>query len=167
MTMRERFCVDVLDTGADVLGEPTVLEVESEGDARASLGPPPPLVEVPPPPCDAVGKAAAEEASCEDGCGAMVLVREDSSWLAGGCCPGCNGENGDDVDEAAEDLRLPTCLEDDGGSEGKLEVAGEGPWREPLGEGVLRCSCANAVEMGVKRVLWCCLKEPHGCCWLI
>lgn len=56
---------------------------------------------------------------------------------------------------------------EDGGSDGKLDVAGEKPWREPLGEGVLRCSCANAVEMGVRRVLWCCLEAPQEVFWLI
>jgi hypothetical protein len=88
MTMRERFCEEVALAGlADVLGEPTVLEVDSEGESRFSLRPPPPLVEIAPPGCDAVGNAAVEEACCEAACGAMVLVREDSSWLAGGCCP--------------------------------------------------------------------------------
>jgi len=149
------------------LGDPTVLDVDSEGEARASLGAPPPLLEVPPPPCDAVGKAAAEEASCETGVGAIVLVLEDSSWLTGGCCPAWEGENRDDVEDAADDLRLPTCRAVEGGSDGKLEVAGEKLGREPLGEGVLRCSWANAVEMGVRRVLWCCLEAPHGYCWLI
>lgn len=63
MTMRERFwdCPDALVGLADVLGEPTVLEVDSEGDARTSRGAPPPLVEDPAPPCEAA--AAAEEAS--------------------------------------------------------------------------------------------------------
>ena len=128
-----------------VLGEPTVLEVESEGEARTSLGAPPPLLDPPP--------AAAEEASCEGGCGAIVLDREDSSWPAGGCCPAWAGEKGDEVDEAADDLRLATCRDDDEGSDGKLDVAGEKARRELLGEGVLRCSWANAVEMGVRRVL--------------
>ena len=104
-----------------VLGEPTVLEVDSEGEARTSLEAPPPLLDCAPPPCEAV--AAAEEASCEAAWGAMVLDREDSSWLAGSCCPA--GEKCDEVDEAADDLRLPTRRDVAGGSEGKLEVAGE------------------------------------------
>lgn len=58
-----------------VLGDPTALDCESEGDARASFVVPPPLLGAPPPPCDAVGKAAAEEASCEVVGGAMVLDR--------------------------------------------------------------------------------------------
>lgn len=167
MTMRERFwfCDDALAGLEDVLGEPTVLDVESEGEARTSRGAPPPLLEDPPPPCDAA--AAAEEASCEAGSDAIVLDREDSSWLTGGCCPACEGEKGADVDEAADDLRLPTCLAVDGGSDGKLDEAGEKAGREPLGEGVLRCSCANAVVMGVRRVLWWCLGGPQGCCWLL
>jgi hypothetical protein len=64
MTMRERFWVAGADVGLDVvLGEPTVLDCDSEGEARANLVAPPPLLDAPPPPCDAVGKAAAEEAS--------------------------------------------------------------------------------------------------------
>lgn len=121
MTMRERFCEEGPEGLVAVLGEPTVLEVESEGEARTSLEAPPPLLECAPPPCEAA--AAAEEASCEAGGGAMVLEREDSSWLAGSCCPA--GEKGDDVDEAADDLRLPTRREVALGSEGKLAVAGE------------------------------------------
>lgn len=133
-----------------MLGEPTVLEVESEGEARTSLGAPPPLLDCAPTPCEAA--AAAEEASCEAVWGAMVREREDSSWLAGSCCPA--GEKGDDVDEAADDLRLPTRRDEAGGSEGKLEVAGDCAGRGPFGEDVLRCSCARAdVEMGVKRAL--------------
>lgn len=98
--MRERFWLgpDALVGLAEVLGEPTVLEVESEGEARTSRDDPPPLLG--PPPC------AAAEASCEGGCDAIVLVREDSSWPDGGCCPWCEGEKRDDVDEAADDLRL-------------------------------------------------------------
>jgi hypothetical protein len=73
------------------------------------------------------------------------------------------------VDEAADDVRLPTCrtVEDGSeGSEGKLLLAGEKPWRAPLDdEGA--CSCANAVEMGVRPDRCCCLEGPHGCCWLI
>jgi hypothetical protein len=119
--MRERLCVEALEEGfADVLGDPTVLDVESEGEARASLEAPPPLLEAPPPLCDAVGKAAAEEPRCEAGCGAIVLTREDSSWLAGGCCPAWAGENGDEVDDAADDFLLPTLRTDDEvGNEGK------------------------------------------------
>lgn len=106
--MRDRFCVEAPEEGfVDVLGDPTALDADSEGEARASLGAPPPLLGIPPPTCDPVGKAAAEEASCEAVCGAMFLDLEDSSWPTGGCCPACDGENGDDVDEAAEDLRLP------------------------------------------------------------
>lgn len=143
-----------------MLGEPTVLDADSEGEARTSLEAPPPLLEDPPPPCDAA--AAAEEASCEAGCGAMVLAREDSSWPAEGCCPACEGKNSDDVEEAVDDLRLLTCrVEEDGGSAGKLDEAGEKAAREPLGEGVLRCSWAKAVEMGVRRVLWWCLDGPQ------
>ena len=164
MTMRERFCDEAPKAGLpEVLGEPTVLEVESEGEARTSLEAPPPLLGCAPPPCEAA--AAAEDASCETALGAMVLEREDSSWLAESCCPA--GEKGAEVDEAADDLRLPTRREDAGGSEGKLAVAGEYAGREAPGEGVLRCSWAKPVEMGVKRVLWLCLGAPQGCCWLI
>lgn len=115
--MRERFCDDAPEGLEAVLGEPSVLEVDSEGEARTSLEAPPPLLDCAPEPW------AAEEASCEAGCGAMVLEREDSSWLAGSCCPA--GEKGADVDDAADDLRLPTRRELAWGSEGKLEVAGE------------------------------------------
>jgi hypothetical protein len=66
MTIRERLWLDVLVEGlADRLGDPRVLDADNEGESRASLMAPPPLLEVPPPPCDAVGRAAAEEASCE------------------------------------------------------------------------------------------------------
>ena len=120
--MRERFWDEAPNVEpVAVLGEPTVLEVESEGEARTSFGAPPPLLDCAPPPCEAV--AAAEDASCETALGAMVRDREDSSWLAGSCCPA--GEKGDDVDEAADDLRLPTRREEAEGSEGKLAVAGE------------------------------------------
>lgn len=95
----------------------------------------------------------------------MVLEREDSSWLVESCCPA--GEKGADVDEAAEDLRLPTRREVAGGSEGKPAVAGEYAGCEAPGEGVLRWSCATAVVNGGRRVLWLCLGAPQGCCWLI
>jgi hypothetical protein len=118
--MRERFCEGAAAGLAAVLGEPVVLE-DSEGEARTSLEAPPPLLDCAPAAWEA---AAAEEASCEAGWGAMVLDREDSSWLAGSCCPA--GEKGDDVDEAADDLRLPTRRDEDaGGRDGKLEAAGE------------------------------------------
>lgn len=125
----------------DVLGEPTVLDVESEGEARANFGAPPPLLEIPLAPCDAVCKAAAEDARYEEDGGAMFLTREDSSWLGGSCCPGWGGEKGDEVDDAADDLRLPTCRvldEDSDGSAGKLEATGDVTEREALGEGELR-----------------------------
>lgn len=75
----------------------------------------------------------------------------------------------DDVDEAADDLRLAMWRAEDDGSVGKLVVAGEEPARVPLGEGVLRWSRVNAadVEMGVRRVVWWCLGGPQGCCWLL
>jgi hypothetical protein len=161
MTMRERFCEDAPEGLVAVLGEPVVLEVEREGEARTSLEAPPPLLDCAPAPLVA---AAAEEASCEAAWGAMVLVpREDSSWLAGSCCPAA-GEKGDDVDEAADDLRLLTRRDEAeaGGSEGKFDVAGEGVLVL-----VLRCSWAMAVEIGVRRVLWFGLAAPQGCCWLI
>ena len=85
----------------------------------------------------------------------MVLVPlEDSSWLAGSCCPGA-GVKGDDVDEATDDLRLPTRREDAGGRAGKDAVMGDWLARGWLGEGgfVLRGSWPEAVEMGVRRVL--------------
>ena len=139
MTIRERFWAAAVAAGlVTVLGEPTVLEVESEGEARASFEAPPPLLEVPPPPCDAVGKAAAEEARFEEDGGAMLLTREDSSWLDGSCCPEWGGENGEEVDDAADDLRLPTCLVWVEGNAGNVEVAGESLGREALGEGGLR-----------------------------
>ena len=104
MTIRDRFwfvCADALAGLADVPGEPTVLEVDSEGEARTSLVAPPPLLDAPP--C-----VAAAEASCEGCCDVIVRAREDSSWPTGGCCPACEGEKGDEVDDAADDLRLPT-----------------------------------------------------------
>jgi hypothetical protein len=167
MTMRERFWDEGPEGLVAVLGEPVVLEVESEGEARTSLEAPPPLLDCAPGPLVA---AAAEEAKCEAAWGAMVLdPLEDSSWLAGSCCPAW-GEKGDDVDEAADDLRLRTRRDEDaGGSEGKFAVAGDWAGCELLGEGVLvmRCSWAIAVDMGVRRVLWFGLGAPQGCCWLI
>lgn len=121
MTMRERFCGEAPEGLVAVLGEPTVLEVDTEGEARTSLEAPPPLVDCAPTPCEAA--AAAEEASCDKFWGAMVLDREDSSWLAGSCCPA--GEKGDEVEDAVDDFRLRAKRDDAGGSEGKLEVAGE------------------------------------------
>ena len=113
--MRERLCEEAPAGLEAVLGEPVVLEMESEGEARTSLEAPPPLLACAPAPW-----AAAEDASCEAAWGAMVRgPREDSSWLAGSCCPG------DDVDEAVDDLRLPTRREDTAGSEGKFAVAGD------------------------------------------
>lgn len=192
--MRDRSCFCCLGAEAlwgleEEMGEPTVLEMESEGEARTSLEAPPPLV-VPPLPCKAA--VAAEGACCEADEGAMFLVREDSSWPAGGCCPERAGEKGVDVEDAADDLRLlpmRPCLAvatapapvvavagcddaeavDGGGSEGKLEVAGEKAGRGPLGEGVLRSCSANVVDKGVRRVVvfWCLLGGPQGLCWLI
>jgi hypothetical protein len=119
--MRARPCEPAVKLGLlEVLGEPTVLEAESEGEARTSLEAPPPL-DCTPPPCEAA--AAAEDANCETALGAMVRDREDSSWLAGSCCPA--GDKADEVEEAADDLRLPTRREVAGGSDGKLELAGE------------------------------------------
>jgi hypothetical protein len=121
MTMRERFCDEAPKVElAAVLGEPTVLEVESEGEARTSFEAPPPLLACAPAPCEA---AAAEDASCETALGAMVRDREDSSWLAGSCCPA--GEKADEVEEATDDLRLPTRRDEAEGNEGKLVLAGE------------------------------------------
>lgn len=121
MTMRERFCGEAPNAGLlAVLGEPTVLDADSEGEAR-TLEAPPPLLDWATPPCEA--DAAAEDASCKTALGAIVRDREDSSWLAGSCCPA--GEKGADVDEAADDLRLLTRREEADGSDGKLELAGE------------------------------------------
>ena len=59
--------------------------------------------------------------------------------------------------EDTEELRLATCRDDGGGSDGKVEVSGEKPARDGLlGEGLWRCEEVNTVEMGVKRrPLWC------------
>jgi hypothetical protein len=108
MTMRDRFCDEAAVGLVVVLGEPRVLEVDSEGEARTSFEAPPPTADEAGPPC-----WAAEDASCE--------AREDSSWVGGGCCPA----KGAAVDEAADDLRLPTRRDEADGSEGKLAEAGE------------------------------------------
>ena len=50
MTMRERFWDEAPEELADVLGEPVVLDVESEGEARTSLEAPPPLFDCAPAP---------------------------------------------------------------------------------------------------------------------
>ena len=106
--MRERFWDEGPEGLVAVLGEPVVLEVESEGEARTSLEAPPPLLDCAPGPLVA---AAAEEAKCEAAWGAMVLdPLEDSSWLAGSCCPAW-GEKGDDVDEAADDARAAVAAD--------------------------------------------------------
>jgi hypothetical protein len=113
--MRERFCDEAPEAGlVAVLGEPTVLE---EGEARTSFEAPPPLFDEAPP-------GAAEDASWEAGWGRLVLDREDSSWLAVSCCPAV-AKWADDVDDAADDLRLPTRRDEAEGSEGKLAAAGE------------------------------------------
>ena len=162
MTMRERFCEDGPDEPEGlmaVLGEPTVLAVECEGEARTSLGAPPPLLDCAPAPCEAA--AAAEEASCEAGWGAIVLARADSSWLAESCCPaGGKGAKGDEADEASDDLRLPTEREGAGGSAESGVV---------VGAGVVRGSGETAVETGVGRVLgrWWWFEAPQGIFWLI
>lgn len=115
MTMRERFCEEAPEAGlVAVLGEPTVLD---EGEARTSFDAPPLLFEGAPP-------GAAEDASCEAGWVTLVREREDSSWLAGSCCPAA-AKGTDEVDDAADDLRLPTRRDDADGSEGKLDAAGE------------------------------------------
>lgn len=113
--MRERFCDGAPEAGLlAVLGDPTVLEA---GEARTSLEAPPPLFDEAPP-------DATEDASCEAGWVTLVLDREDSSWLAGSCCPAA-AKCADEVEDAADDLRLPTRRDDADGSEGKLDAAGE------------------------------------------
>lgn len=54
----------------------------------------------------------------------LVLDREDSSWLAGSCCPAA-ANGADEVEDAADDLRLLTRRDCADGSEGKLDAAGE------------------------------------------
>lgn len=131
-------------------GEPTPEGVESEGDARASLGPPPPLF-APTPPCDAEGKPAAEEANCGL-LALMFLVRvEDSSWPACGCCAPCDGEKGDELDETDE-VRLRFCRADAEGTEAGAALEGEKVLREGLFDDVVGRLAAdeNAVDIGVK-----------------
>lgn len=115
MTMRERFCEEAPDAGlVAVLGEPSVLD---DGEARASF-------DVAPLPFAGAPPDAAEDSSCEAGWVALVLDREDSSWLAGSCCPAA-AKGAGEVEDAADDLRLPTRRAEAEGSEGKLEAAGE------------------------------------------
>lgn len=97
-----------------VLGEPTVLD---DGEARTSFDGPPLVFNGGPP-------GAAGDTNCEAGWVVLVLDREDSSWLAGSCCPAA-AKGADEVEEAADDLRLPTRRADVDGSEGKLDAAGE------------------------------------------
>lgn len=149
--------------GADavdvLLGEPMLPDCESEGEARATLELPPPLVlGAPPPPCDAEGKAAAEEAKCEAAWEAMVLERpEDSSWPCECCCcdPDCDGEKGDDVDDADE-VRLMMRRVPDDATEGGL-LTGEKEDREGLLAAELVRVEVKAVEMGVRP------RRPLGC----
>lgn len=115
MTMRERFCEEAPGAGlVAVLGEPNVLD---DGEARASFEAPPMVFDGAPP-------DAAEDGSWEMGWVALVRDREDSSWLAGSCCPAA-AKGAGEVEDAADDLRLPTRRADAEGSEGKLEAAGE------------------------------------------
>lgn len=118
-----------------LLGEPMLPDCESEGEARATLELPPPLVlGAPPPPCDAEGKAAAEEAKCEAAWEAMVLERpEDSSWPCECCCcdPDCDGEKGDDVDEADEVRLMMRRVPDDATDGGLLTGEKEGSFPVP------------------------------------
>lgn len=108
--MRERFCDEAPEAGlVAVLGEPTVLD---EGEARASFEPV--LL------FDEAAPGAAEIAVWF----VLVLDREDSSWLAGSCCPAA-AKGADEVEDAADDLRLPTRRDDAEGSDGKLDAAGE------------------------------------------
>jgi len=133
-----------------VTGEPMPLEVEREGDARASLGPPPPLFAATPP-CEAEGKPAAEEANCE----LLELMfrdrAEDSSWPDCGCCAPCDGEKGEEVDET-EELRLRFCREDAAGTEFDVALVGRKVLREGLLDEVLGRLEAdeNAVDIGDK-----------------
>lgn len=105
MTILERDWSDGADAAELLLGEPMLPGWESEGEARATLELPPPLVlDAPPPPCEAEGKAAAEGANWEAPDEAMVGRRpEDSSgpWDCC-CCPGCDGEKCEVVDDADE-----------------------------------------------------------------
>lgn len=131
-------------------GEPIPLEVEREGDARASLGPPPPLF-VATPPCEAEGKPAAEEANC-DPFELMVRDRaEDSSWPDCGCCTPCEREKGDEVDDT-EELRLRVCRVDAAGTEVDAVLVGGKVLREGLLDEVLGRLEAeeNAVDIGDK-----------------
>lgn len=134
-------------------------DCESEGEARATLELPPPLVlGAPPPPCDAEGKAAAEEARCEGPWEAMVLERpEDSSW-PGVCCwcdAGCDGEKGAEVDEADE-VRLMMRRVPEDATDGAL-LTGEKEAREGLLAAELERVEVKAVEMGVRP------RRPLGC----
>jgi hypothetical protein len=80
MTIFDKDCPEGRGGLLAELGDATVLDCESEGEARASFVAPPPLLEGPPP-CVAEDKAAAEEASCEGFGGAIVRdLAEDSSW---------------------------------------------------------------------------------------
>jgi hypothetical protein len=111
MTIRERFCDEAPEAGLVAgLGEPTVLD---EGDARTSFEPAALLF-------DAAAPGAAEIAVWF----VLVLDREDSSWLAGSCCPAA-AKGADAVEDAADDLRLPTRRDDAEGSDGKLDAAGK------------------------------------------
>ena len=115
MTMRDRFCGAAPEAGlVAVLGEPTVLD---EGEARTSFAAPALLF-------DEAAPGAAEATSWEEGWVALVLDREDSSWLAGSCCPAA-ANGADEVEDAADDLRLLTRRDCADGSEGKLDAAGE------------------------------------------
>lgn len=110
MTIRERFCAGAPEAGlVAVPGEPSVLD---EGEARTSFEPPALLFDAAPP--------GVEETVAWF---VLVLDREDSSWLAGSCCPAA--AKGAEVEDAADDLRLRTRREDARGSEGKLDAAGE------------------------------------------
>lgn len=115
MTMRDKFCEEAPEAGlVAVLGETTALD---EGEARTSFVAPPLVLDEAPP-------GTIDDTSCEAGWVAAVRDREDSSWLAGSCCPAA-AKGADEVEDAADDLRLPTRRDDADGSEGKLDAAGE------------------------------------------
>jgi hypothetical protein len=118
MTMRDRFCEGAPEAGlVAVLGEPTVLD---EGEARTSFAAPALLLDEAAP-----APGAAEATNWEEGWVVLVLDREDSSWLAVSCCPAAAKGADEAVEEAADDLRLPTRRDEADGSEGKLDAAGE------------------------------------------
>lgn len=165
---------------ADVVGEPTPLDRDSDGDALTSLaGPPPPLLLPPPadpiaaPCCDESGAAAAAEEVCWRAPEESVGRDRPDSSCPEGCCwtPACEGEKVAELEET-EELRLKVRRVPTACAKEPFEARGG----KALRDGLCDCDAGRSgacwlctVEMGgtLRASLCCWLAEPQGNCWLI